>query len=192
MRENLNEWTLVSDESPGYLGSKREATFVEWNQRFGNGNWQQFWIAGKKLLDFLGACRLYEDAYVKYFSLRPELLTHICEIASDVYDDYPSNVDSGCNYLIQETEHTHIQDIAIRNSLLRLGRKFRGTSLVQIRDAKGKTAISKALSPGQVPFHLPLLISTPTNLEAICANRWWLPHSVEDFYQRNKRLAIRK
>lgn len=188
----MNEdWTLISDESPGFLGSSREAKYTEWDKTYGQGGWCLRWVAGDQLLDFVGACVLYENAYVEYLQQRPELLDHICEIASDVYDDDPSNVDSGHDYRIQETVHTHIQDISIRNALVRLGREFGGTTLVQIRDAKGKSAISKALSPGQVPFHLPGLITTPTNLASIYEHRWWLPYSVEDFYQRNKRLARR-
>lgn len=189
MKEN---WVPVSAEAPGYLGSKREATYSEWDELYGRGNWQVCWVGQVELLDFEHACMLYEDAYVEYFGKRPELLDHVCEIASDVYDDYPSNVGSGTDYLVQETEHTHIQDIAIRNSLVRLGREFKGSELVQIRDAKGKTAISMALSPGQVPFHLTNMITSPPNLGEIYKHRWWLPYSVEDFYQRNKRLAIRR
>jgi hypothetical protein len=185
------EWILASTDAPGYLGSRREAKFAEWDEAYGRGNWSQLWIAGDQLLDFVGACTLYEDAYVEYLRQRPELLDHLCEVACDVYDDNPSNVGSGHDYRVQETVHTHIQDISIRNALVRLGREFRGNTLVQIRDAKGKSAISMALSPGQVPFHRPELITTPTNLASIYEHRWWLPYSAEDFYQRNKRLAIR-
>ena len=39
------------------------------------------------------------DAYFEYFRKRPELLEYLLEVASNVYDDDPSNVESGLNYL---------------------------------------------------------------------------------------------
>jgi hypothetical protein len=56
----------------------------------------------------------------------------------------------------------------------------------------GDHPLSLALSPGQVPFHKPELMSHPDNLTEIRGKAWWLPSSVEDFYQRGKRLVVRK
>jgi hypothetical protein len=56
----------------------------------------------------------------------------------------------------------------------------------------GDHPLSLALSPGQVPFHKPELMSHPDNLTEIRGKAWWLPSSVEDFYQRAKRLVVRK
>jgi hypothetical protein len=100
-------------------------------------------------------------------------------------------VESGLDYLKRGALRTHIQDIAIRNCVKRFGREFRGDKLIQIRDRMGEHPLSLALSPGQVPFHKPALISYPDNLDEIRNKAWWLPLSVEDFYQVAKRLVVR-
>jgi hypothetical protein len=89
------------------------------------------------------------------------------------------------DYTVQETGRTHVQDIAIRRVVARLGRQFEGDQLIQIRDALGDHPLSMALSPGQVPFHRPDVILLP-EIEG-----WWLPGSVESFYQSNKLLQRR-
>src|SRR5262249_15701954 len=117
---------------------------------------------------------------------------YLLEVASDVYDDDPSNVQSGLDYSQRGDIRTHIQDIAIRNCVKRFGREFKGNRLIQIRDQIGDQPLSLALSPGQVPFHTPGLISHAENLTEIRGKAWWLPSSVEDFYQRAKRLVVRR
>src|SRR5262245_66382300 len=111
------------------------------------------WLVGGHYLEYKEACRLYEDAYFEYFKQRPELLEYLLEVASDVYDDDPSNVESGLDYSKRGDLRTHIQDIAIRKCLKRFRRKFRGDKLIQIRDRIGDHPLSLALSLGQVQFH---------------------------------------
>ena len=189
---NKNDWKLVDNRSSGYVGERRNDLRAERDQEYGAGNWQTVWLVGENYLDFEEVCRLYEDAYFEYFEKRPELLDLLLRVASDVYDDDPRNVESGYDYLKQGSIRTHIQDIAIRNCVRRLGRQFSGSKLLQIRDRIGEHPLSLALSPGQVPFHRPELISFPNNLDELEKSAWWLPLSVEDFYQRGKRLAVKK
>lgn len=186
------EWILFDNTSPGYVGKRRNELWADRDVRFGKGNWRSIWLAGGDYLEYADACALYEDAYFEYFKKRPELLDYLLEIASNVYDDDPSNVESGLDYSKRGALRTHIQDIAIRNCVQRFGRRFRGDQLIQIRDRIGKHPLSLALSPGQVPFHEPALISEPDNLQEIRNNAWWLPLSVEDFYQLDKRLVVRR
>ena len=186
------EWKLVDNSSPGYVGSRRNTLWVERDSQYGKGNWRSVWLVEGDYLEYEEVCRLYEDAYFEYFKKRPELLEYLLETASDVYDDDPSNVESGLDYSRQGPLRTHIQDIAIRNCVKRFGKTFKGETLLQIRDREGEHPLSLALSPGQVPFHRPELLSDPDNLREIRSKAWWLPSSVEDFYQRAKRLAIRK
>lgn len=150
------------------------------------------WLVGNKFLEYLEVCQLYEDAYYEYFKMRPELLEYLLSEASNVYDDDPNNIESGLDYSKRGAVRTHIQDIAIRRCVRRFGNKFKGKKLIQIRDRVGNHPLSLALSPGQVPFHKPKLLSNPDNLEEITKNAWWLPGSVEDFYQRAKRLCVKK
>jgi hypothetical protein len=189
---NQREWMLFDNTSPGYVGRRRNELWAERDARFGKGNWQSIWLVDEDYLEYAETCRLYEDAYFEYFKKRPELLDYLLEIASDVYDDDPSNVQSGLEYLKRGDLRTHIQDIAIRNCVKRFGRKFNGSKLVQIRDRMGEHPLSLALSPGQVPFHQPALISNPDNLQELRNQGWWLPSSVEDFYQLGKRLAVKR
>ena len=178
-------WKTV--ERPGYFGSKRARKQQEFDQHFGSGNWRLAWTLGEDgpLLDRTGMQMLYEDAYYQFLLLNPEVLEELVALASDVYDDALSNLDSGLDYNVQETERTHVQDIAIRRALTRLQRVFRGSEPMQIRDNLGEHPLSLTLSPGQVPFHLPHLLEAP-ELEG-----WWLPGSVESFYQSNKVLQER-
>lgn len=184
-------WKPINNNSTGYVGKRRNK---EWNKRdaeYGKGNWKIGWLVDDKLLDYLEVCALYEDAYFEYFKKRPELLEHLIGVASDVYDDNPSNIESGLDYSKKGDVRTHIQDVAIRRCVKRCGKKFRGKNLIQIRDRAGEHPLSLALSPGQVPFHEPELLSNPDNLKKITKDAWWLPYSVEDFYQRAKRLCVK-
>ena len=185
------DWKLVDNTSPGYVGKRRNDLWAKRDAKYGEGNWQTVWLVEGNYLEYEEACRLYEEAYFEYFKRRPELLEHLLEVASNVYDDEPSNVESGFDYSKRGELRTHIQDIAIRNCVKRFGREFKGDKLIQIRDRIGVHPLSLALSPGQVPFHRADLLSSPDNLEEIRAKAWWLPASVEDFYQRAKRLVVR-
>jgi hypothetical protein len=169
-------------ERPGYLGKTRNAKYVEWDEKFGKGNWELVWLLNGFRYNWLGVCGLYEDAYLVYFESHPDILAQLLTEASDVYDDSLTNVGSGLDYLRQETERTHIQDIAIRRCVDKLGLKFKGDKLIQIRDSLGEHPLSMTLSPGKVPFHHPEHIEVP-RIEG-----WWDAGSVEDFYQSNKYL----
>ena len=178
----MKQWSTLA--RPGYLGGVRNLKFQEWDARFGHGNWRLVWKIGPAHHDFLGACALYEDAYYEHLKNVHEDREQLIREASDVFDDSFTNVGSGLNYFIQETTRTHVQDIAIRRSLVRLGLWFEGDSPVQIRDKLGEHPLSIKLSPGQVPFHRPDLIEQPE------LAGWWKPQSVEAFYQSNRFLQI--
>lgn len=184
-------WKPVDNSSTGYVGKHRNEEWAKRDERYGKGNWQMGWLVGGKYLEYLEVCKLHEDAYFEYFKKRPELLEFLVDEASDVYDDDPSNVESGLDYSKRVDGRTHIQDIAIRNCVRRFGKTFQGDKLIQIRDRVGEHPLSLALSPGQVPYHKPEQLSNPDNLDEIRGSGWWLPGSVEDFYQRAKRLCIR-
>lgn len=173
-------------ERPGYLGPLRDAKFKEWTERYGENNWRFRWKVGKVDVDQLGACALYEDGYFNFLIQNQDVLNELLAEASDVYDDARSNVDSGFNYLIQETKRTHIQDIAIRRSLVRMGEWFKGPKPIKIRDQLGTHPLSLTLSPGRVPFHRPDLIEQPE------LKGWWQPGSIESFYQSNRYLQARQ
>lgn len=186
----MNEYGAASDEQQwliilnelGFFGRGKQAVFDRLDERFGTGNWAARWYVDGRIEDKAGAIQLYEDAYFHFLQNRSEVLEWLVKTASDVYDIALSNVLSGLDYTIQEAEATHLQDIAVRRVLQRLGRKFEGDHLVQIR---GHETEGFVLNPGQVPFHQPEHI-LPRNMK----RAWWNPDSVEAFYQHNKALLV--
>lgn len=174
-----------NQERPGYLGKHREARKRDWTERFGEENWRLVWQIGDNHFGIEAAIALYEDAYYHFLEGKPAVARDLVRHAGDVYDDSVSNVECGLSYFPQETERTHLQDIAIRRVLVRLGLWFTGSALIQIRDSVGTHPLSLTLSPGRVSFHRPDLMVRP-ELEG-----WWQPGSVESFYQSNRWLQVR-
>lgn len=178
------EWITV--ERPGYFGSHRAAKNAEYDQRFGGSEfWRLAWDVSGHAFTREQMNMLYEDSYFEFLRVHADTLETLVSEASDVYDDALTNINSGFDYSLQETERTHVQDIAIRRAVSRLGRVFAGARPMQIRDTDGEHELSQTLSPGQIPFHLPQLILTPE------LTGWWLSGSVESFYQSNKLLQRR-
>src|SRR3989338_3993968 len=141
----MDEWLTV--ERQGYLGARREEKHREWDATYGKGNWRLVWKAGESAVEYLGVCALYEDAYFSFLCNEPLILHQLIHEASDVYDDELSNVHSGLDYTKQETSRTHIQDIAIRWCLVRMGVWFRGPKFMRIRSTQGTHPLSPVLSP---------------------------------------------
>lgn len=183
---NGDNWKTIG--RPGYLGKHRDQRYFEFDQEYGQNNWRIAWQIGSLIVSLDTVMLPYEDAHYFYMARHEDLVEQLINEASDVYDDQPSNVGSGLSYSIQETCLNHLHDIAIRRSLVRLGKWFKGDKLIQLRDTKGEHALSRILSPGVIPFHIPSLIIQP-ELDGV--KRWWDFGSVESFYQSNKILQIR-
>ena len=170
---------------PGYLGKHRDEKYAEWDSRYGKGNWRLAWKVGFQYVDFLQMCKHYEESYYKFLKEYEAVLNDLVATVSDIYDDSPTNVNSGLNYTKQETDRTHVQDIAIRNAVRRLGKVFKGMELIQIRSKEGHGVMSTTLSHGVVPFYNPEMIIRPE------LHGWWEKGSVESFYQSNKMLQVK-
>lgn len=183
----MEKWKPIG--RPGPFGSKRDDQFKEWDEIYGEGNWKIAYKVGNEFLSFLEACKVYEDAYYEYLLANPGIAKLLIESAWNVYDDEETNVNSDFDYSRQETERTHVQDIAIRNALKRIGIWFKGNKLIQIRHLAGKHPLSLLLSPGAVYFHKPELIEPPIESDK---KPWYMENSVEDWYQRAKYLMIKQ
>ena len=178
-----NGWADI--ERPSTFGPLRDQKHREYEEKFGAGNWRIVWRIGNIYVDRLGVYSLCEDAYFRFLEQHPPILEQLISEGCDVYDDNPSNVNSGLDYTMQETNMTHLQDIAIRRSVVRMGLWFKGPKLIQIRSDSLVHPLSKVLSPGYVPFHRPDLIFDPP------LTGWWMPNTIECFYQSNKFLQRR-
>ena len=173
---------------PGQSGSKKQELIDIWNKEFGKDNWRIAWEWKDNFISKTEAYQLYEDSYYQDSFQRESLWLELINTAKEVYDIEEKDINSGFDYFKQEGNATHLQDISIRRVIMRRGWQFKGNELIQIRnckDTKNKDW-SKQLDPGKLKFHLPELIKKP-NLEG-----WWDKDSVEDFYQSNKILQIRK
>jgi hypothetical protein len=135
------------------------------------------------VLDLPDAAPHCAAAYVEFLQRDPDLLAWLCRTARDVYTLAPSNVRSGLDYTMQERKWEHIFDIALRNALVKLGRRFEGERLLHISSRSGE---GLPLHAGRVPFHRPEWILQPG------LQHWWQPDSIACFWQSNKVLQVRQ
>lgn len=188
-----SEWTNF--ERPGYFGKRRDEKIAGYNSRFGEGNWRLRWVVkfysqgqGNTVYsnhDFVAACkRWYEASYIAYFAQNPKELDYVCSF-SECIDNDMSNLQSGLDYTKQESWATHIQDIAVRNALARLGRKFEGKDNILVIRSKSDNGYK--YGPGNIPFIKPELIEQPSKRP-----HWANDGTVEDFWQSNKWVQIKK
>ena len=184
-------WEII--ERPGYFGLKRNELYDKWNNEFGISNWKISWVWGSQIIEKPEAIQLYEDAYYEYLKQNPDVLDWLISTSSDVYDTAPSNIYSKFDYNIQETPRNHLHDIAIRRSVLRLGVWFKGEELIQVRNPGTK---GERLNPHFIPFHKPEMISKEEIKDYCGKGYWWrnlgIKNSIEEFYQSNKLLLIKK
>jgi len=188
-------WKTI--KRPGYFGKKRDDIFSLWNKEYGEGNWRLAWQWGDLVIERKEALQIYEDAYYEFLRSDPGILSWLVNTASDVYDTAPTNVQARFSYEMQETPNNHIHDVAIRRAVLRLGKWFQGSSLIQVRSTSEE---SWKLSPCMVSFHHPELILPEENFllgkleDYPGKGSWWrekgIEKSVEEFYQHNKLLQI--
>jgi hypothetical protein len=176
----------VNTERPGYFGRHRDQRIAQYNARYGFGNWRITHVVADVTYDFLEACQLfYEESYYCYLANRPEDVDFICQFGECI-DNAPSNIQSGCDYEHQEAYSTHIQDIAVRNVLKRLGRWFTAER-EEILVIRSSNTNGYRFSPGNIPFYDPALITQPE-----IRPRWAGVNSTEAFWQSNKVLQVKK
>lgn len=167
---------------PGYFGSRKEEIITNYDKVYGKDNWRILHSINGKSVELHKALQFYEDAYFEHFKNHPEELEWIANNFENVYDNSPSNVDSGLFYFFQTNNSNHFQDVAIRRVLMRNGLWFNGKGLLEIRS----TSPGNKWSPTNIPFHKPELIMQPE------LKGWWNQGSVESFYQSNKLLEMKK
>lgn len=157
---------------------KRQA----YDKAYGRAGWVLVHCVGGVVLDFVSACQLCEEAYLVWLRSHAELVELLTTMASDVYANATSNVRSACDYSVQERKREHVQDIAVRNALRRLGQPFRGEKLVRI---SGVDAFDERLCWEHISFHRPELIYQPSLMGP------WEPESIASFWYSNRMIALR-
>ena len=181
---NKNGWVKVN--RPGYFGRRRDEIVLALDTDYGKGNWRLVWSLGEYDLEFEDACILfYEWSYYVWLVDRPEEVDNICSYGECI-DNAMSNIQSGTDYTKQEAYSTHIQDIAVRNCLKILLRKFEGPAdnilVIRSSDSNGYK-----YGPGNIPFHTPDMIEQKS-----IKPKWANYGSVEDFWQSNKWIAVKE
>ena len=189
-------WETI--ERPGYFGTNRNEIIESWNKKFGENNWKIAYQFGDLVIPRDVGIQIYEDAYYEYLKSNPKTLNWLINTASDIYDTAPTNVEAGFSYNIQETPNNHIHAVSIRRAVLRNGKWFKGDHLMHVRPDKE----GDRLGPHLIPFHLPDMIYQGETMYKGKARDfpknppWWItmgiPNSVEEFYQQNKVLQIKK
>lgn len=173
-------WRVVG--RPGYVGQKVQRAGQKLDAEHGPGNWEIAYTWRGRVISRDEALELYTAAYVCFLQGNPDVLRWLVETARDVYDLAPVDVASGTDYAVQRPGAVHLQDIAVRIAVERLGERFQGEELIQIRSKSSRGA---RLSPGVVPFHEPDGIEQPEK------TGWWRPGTVESLWQSNKVLRVR-
>lgn len=177
-----------STERPGYFGKRRDEKVANFNAKYGRGDWRLSWVVEKddRVLEnnFIAACvNFYQRSYVEYLQHNVAELDYICSFGECI-DNAITNIKSGTDYAAQESWATHIQDIAVRNVLRLLGRKFKGPAhhllVIRSTDSNGFR-----FGPGNVPFYDQSLITQPS-----LGPHWANKGSVEDFWQSNKWIQV--
>lgn len=175
-----DSWQRVG--RPGYFSSRKPEIVKNYDKIYGEKNWRLVWDLNGRSFGLDGALMMYEEAYLEHFKKHPDELEWIAKNFSDVYDNNPSNVESGLDYSIQEFGGNHYQDIAIRRCLVRNGMWFEGDGLLEIRIKPP----GEKWNPSNIPFHKPSLIPKPE------LKGWWKAGSTESFYQSAKYLEVKK
>jgi len=187
------KWVTIGQA--GFWGSDRKKIETKLDAEYkGRENWRIIYVWGENgelVIPKSVAMELYGDAYYEFLKENMEITQYLRKQARDVYV-YPEqavvrgeqSTPDTLDYMIQEISATHLQDIAIRRALIRLGIWFEGKKLICVRGGSDDE-IGKMLSPGKVPFHIINKIYKP-HLDG-----WWEDNSVACFYHSNKLLQVR-
>lgn len=188
-----SHWRIV--ERPSYLGKQRQAREIEWNLRYGEGNWRYAWeLSNGQVLDFPTVFwNFYVSGYTAYFQAYPSEAHYLTGYFSYAYDkeliDHATAFDPFALY--NRPGHPNQFHHAALNIALEyfIGLPFKGDKPIQVREGKPGTRTEDwpeghIWSPGRIPTTRPDLI--PHDIEG-----WWRRGSIEDLYQSAKAIQIK-
>ena len=175
----------VTEVRPGLFGVEREKRISEYNEQYGADNWEIGWKFDSRILNLDSALRLYEMSYHISFLGNRIVWDDLIKKAEEIWVEDKSDVDSGYDYAMQKAPAAHYEDIAIRRVLQANGKKFKGEELVRVR-GDSDCLCGRLLSSMYVPF------VAPSYIEELRLDGWWKKNTVEDFWQSNKIILVKK
>mgnify|MGYP001590905064 CR=1 FL=1 len=194
-RKEGQKWVTVA--SPGYLGSRRDATHELWDKEYGEGSWRIGWeLADGTSLTYPELFRLYVDSYAQYFREHLKEAVFLAENFSYAWDETDiSRAEVFDPYALwgkpgNSNQFHHVAlNVAIEQVL---EMPFVGRMPIQVRGGKPGTPTQDWSEgwwwhPGRIPCLRPELI--PQGFEP--ERKWWDNGTIEDLYQKAKVLQVR-
>jgi hypothetical protein len=138
--------------SAGDLGKNRYKFLKLLNTKVGKGNWWWGFRTDKNLYSWQLGMQFYEDAYWSFFRKNISALKETVSY-DNVFVLTGNDIEAGLDYNKQVDRTEHLEDIAVRRSLRRLGVWFKGENLYKIER-------NSFLCSKNIDFHLPHLLKT--------------------------------
>ena len=196
---DLAVWLVA--ERPGYQGKRKEQDVERWNEIYGEGNWRLAWqTKNGRIMSFKEVFyEVYFEGYRQYFREHPEEAARITENFSFIYDKdlitQDKMYDPTFLYNVPGKPN-QFHHAVINLALVGLGYQFKGKKPLQVREGKPGTPESEwplgwRWSPGRIPlpegFKDEIMVGMPQSEEV-----WWQSETIEDFYQCNKVLQVKR
>lgn len=194
--EKVQELGWVTIARPGYLGSRRDEMYAQWNEEYGESNWRITWVdATGREHDFDSIFQVYVHGYINYFIDHPDEAEFIARNFSYAYDETPITREQAFDpYALvgKPGVSNQFHHAALNVAMQTLDYRFSGSEPLQVRIGKPGTPPETWPSgwrwnPGDIPCAMPEWIPNVKN-----EKKWWSGGSVEDFYQSSKVLQVRQ
>ena len=186
---------------PGYFGKHRRDKEQEYNEKYGVGNWEECWRFREDILTFDEAVSLYDLSYYNYLKENIEIAKMFAREYSDCYDNDISNTSSGFNH-DNKAIPRHIQDVSIRRAFRELRISWNKVDSKPLLQARSVDSNGYILSPMIVSFVYPDAIIRSVETYDVAkikqsnlagpVKSWVRKNSVEEFWQANKVIIIKK
>lgn len=194
-KATLENW--VTAERPGYFGKSREEQEKAWDEKYGKGNWRLAWeTPQKEALTFDGIIQEYVEGYTEYFRQHPDEAKWITENYAYAYDkEIITKEEAFDPYALYQKQGkaNQFHHVALNIALEKvLDTPFKGEEPIKVRAGKPNTPVEQwpagwKWHPGLIPCVHPEMIQDVT-----FDNQWWKKGSIEDLYQSDKVLQIKK
>lgn len=143
----------------GDLKDRRHSFIKKVENTVGKSNWTWSFKFRNKFYSYPLGLQIYEDSFYSFLVKNIDLLKRLVVDYKDVYHHTYEDFDSGLDYNVQKDKSEHYDDIAIRRSVARLGLKFNGEKILDLK--------TSPYSEMKVPFHM------PTDNKIISVKSWF-------------------